>query len=110
MLIDQRNTSLVIKAIAHATGQTYPRTGTPQRDSEPRADPRCLLPCPGTGATVNLGLPAVRSEVHLSGDTVNDQPNGEFSTWSIERLEAHAATLARGGKGHGNGRPKEPCP
>ncbi len=70
--IDHRNASLVIKAIAHATGQTHPRTGTPQRDSEPRADPRCSLPCPGTGATVNLGPPAVRSEVHLSGDTLND--------------------------------------
>lgn len=35
----------------------------------------------------------------MSGDTVNDQPNGEFGTWSIERLEAHAATLARGSKG-----------
>ncbi|MGB6581705.1 MAG: hypothetical protein WBF34_27705 [Streptosporangiaceae bacterium] len=46
----------------------------------------------------------------MSGDTVNDQPNGEFSTWSIERLEAHAATLARGGKGRGNARLKEPCP
>jgi hypothetical protein len=23
----------------------------------------------------------------LSGDTVNDQPDGELSTWSIERLE-----------------------
>ena len=56
---------------------------------------------PGTGATVNPGLPAVRSEVHLSGDTVNDQPNGEFSTWSIERLEAPPATLARGSKGPG---------
>jgi hypothetical protein len=32
--------------------------------------------------------------VHSSGDTVNDQPNGELSTWSTERLESHAATLA----------------
>jgi hypothetical protein len=46
-----------------------------------------------------LAFPLVRSEVHLSGGTVNNQPNGEFSTWSIERLEAHAATLARGSKG-----------
>jgi hypothetical protein len=27
--LDHRNASLVIKAIAHATGQTHPRTGTP---------------------------------------------------------------------------------
>lgn len=69
-----------------------------------------LAPVPRNGATVNLGPPAVRREVHLSGATVNDQPNGEFSTWSIERLEAHAATLARGSKGPGNGRLKELCP
>jgi hypothetical protein len=43
----------------------------------------------------------------LSGDTVNDQPSGEFSAWSIERLEARAATLARGSKRPGNGRLKE---
>ena len=65
---------------------------------------------PRNGATVNLGLPAVRSEAHLSGDTVNDQPNREFSTSSIERLEAHAAMLARGSKGLGNGGLMVLCP
>lgn len=32
----------------------------------------------------------------MSGGIVHDQPAGDFSTWSIERLEAHAATLPHG--------------
>jgi hypothetical protein len=65
--------------------------------------------CARNGATVNLGPPAARSEAHLSGDTVNDQPNGELSTWSTERLEARGHARRRS-KGPGNGRLEEPCP